>query len=155
MCLSPFPVWCPCKNRKEKHLKKKKRERDSAKPCLTLMTPWTVACQVPLSMGFSRQEYRSRLPFPSPGDLCNPRIKPQADSLPTELHGKPQLGIVLKDKGPEMGLLWMRFLQIFKYEKLLGSITCVVVWLLLHVRVSGLPVVHYISKFAWNMCSRV
>ena len=56
----------------------------------TLVTPWTVACQAPLSMGFSRQEYWSGLPFPSPGDLLDPRIEPgfpalQADSLPTEL----------------------------------------------------------------------
>ena len=39
-------------------------------------TLWTVACQAPLSMGFSRQEYWSGLPFPSPGDLSNPVIKP-------------------------------------------------------------------------------
>ena len=39
------------------------------KSCLTLVTPWTVASEVPLSMGFSRQEYWSGLPFPSPGDL--------------------------------------------------------------------------------------
>ena len=39
-------------------------------------TPWTVACQASLSMGFSRQEYRSGLPFPSPGDLPDPGIKP-------------------------------------------------------------------------------
>ena len=39
-------------------------------------TPWTAACQAPLSMEFSRQEYWSGLPFPSPGDLLNPRIKP-------------------------------------------------------------------------------
>ena len=62
--------------------------------CPTLVTPWTVACQVPLSMGFSRQEHWRGLPFPSPGDLPNPGIKPmspalQADSLPTELVGKP------------------------------------------------------------------
>ena len=43
--------------------------------CLTLATPWTVACQTPLSMGFSRQEYWSGLPFPSPGDLPDPGIK--------------------------------------------------------------------------------
>ena len=54
-------------------------------------TPWTIACQGPLSVGFPRQEYWSRLPFPSPGDLPNPGIKPgspalQADSLLTELH---------------------------------------------------------------------
>ena len=52
-------------------------------------TPWTVACQAPWSMGFSRQEYRSRLPFPPPRNLPNPGVKLkflwspalQADSL--------------------------------------------------------------------------
>ena len=53
------------------------------------MTPWTVACQSPLSMEFSRQEYWSGLPFPSPGDLPNPGIEPgsptlQADSLQSD-----------------------------------------------------------------------
>ena len=52
--------------------------------------PWTVAYQAPPSMGFSRQEYWSGLPFPSPGDLPDPGIKPrspplQADTLPSEL----------------------------------------------------------------------
>ena len=65
-----------------------------AKSCLTLATPWTVARQVPLSMGFSRQEYWIGLPFPSPGDLPDPGMEPrspplQADSLPIELPGKP------------------------------------------------------------------
>ena len=46
------------------------------KLCVTLLTSWTVACQAPLSMRFSRQEYRSELPFPSPGDLPDPGIKP-------------------------------------------------------------------------------
>ena len=40
------------------------------------VTPWTVAHQAPLSMGFSRQEYWRRLPFPSPGHLSHPGIKP-------------------------------------------------------------------------------
>ena len=65
-----------------------------AKSCPTLVTTWTVARQAPLPMGFSRQEYWSGLPFPSPGDLPDPEIKPrspalQEDSLPTELRGKP------------------------------------------------------------------
>ena len=56
-------------------------------------TPWTVACQAPLSMGFPRQEYWSGLPFPSPGDLLDPEIKlgspaSQEDSLPSEPRGK-------------------------------------------------------------------
>ena len=40
------------------------------------VTPWTVACQAPLSMGLSRQEYWSELPFPPPGDLPNPETEP-------------------------------------------------------------------------------
>ena len=65
-------------------------------------TPWTVALQAPLSVEVSRQEYWSVLPFPSPGDLSDPGIKPrsptlQADSLPSEPPGKP-LQIFLKWK---------------------------------------------------------
>ena len=44
-------------------------------------TPWTVACQAPLSMGFPRQEYWSGLPFPSLGDLPDPGIKPASLAL--------------------------------------------------------------------------
>ena len=44
-------------------------------------TPWTVTCQAPLSMEFSRQEYWSRLPFPSPGDLPHPGIEPTSPAL--------------------------------------------------------------------------
>ena len=56
------------------------------------VAPWAVACQ---SMGFSRQEYWSGLPFPYPGDLPNPGIEAaslalQADALPSELPGKPR-----------------------------------------------------------------
>ena len=57
------------------------------------LAPWTVAHQAPLSMGFSRQEYRSGLPRPPLGALPNPEIEPrspalQADSLPSEPPGK-------------------------------------------------------------------
>ena len=63
-------------------------------------TPWTVAHQAPLSMGFSRQEYWSGLPFPSPGNLPNPRIKPrsptlQADTLTSEPPGSSGHNLVL------------------------------------------------------------
>ena len=56
-------------------------------------TPWTVAYQAPLSMGFSRQEYWSGVPFRSPGDLPDPGIELgspalQADTLPSEPPGK-------------------------------------------------------------------
>ena len=69
--------------------------------------PWTLAYQAPLSMEFSRQEYWSGLPFPSPGDLPDPGMEPgsptwqadpsrprdgaQADALPPEPAGKPQV----------------------------------------------------------------
>ena len=61
-----------------------------SKSCPTLATPWIVARQAPRSMAFSRHEYWSGLPFPSPGDLPTPGIEPrspalQADSSPTEL----------------------------------------------------------------------
>ena len=67
--------------------------QDSKVKLLSHVTPWTVACQA--SLGFSRQEYWSELPFPSPGDLPNPGIEPgslalQANSLPIELRGKPK-----------------------------------------------------------------
>ena len=58
--------------------------------------PCTVACQAPLSRGFSRQEYWCRLLFPSSGDLSNPGIEPgspalQADSLLSEPPGNPRI----------------------------------------------------------------
>ena len=59
-------------------------------------TPWTGAYGASLSTGFSRQEYWSGLPFPSPGDLPGPGIKPrsatsEADALPSEPPGKPSV----------------------------------------------------------------
>ena len=62
------------------------------------VTPWTVTYQALRSMGFSRQEYWSGLPFPSPGDLPNPGIEPrspalQTDTLPSEPLGKLRVNI--------------------------------------------------------------
>ena len=76
-------------------------------------TLWTVARQAPLSMGFSRQENWSGLPFPSPGDLPGPEIEPvspatpalQVDSLPLRPQGSPNdevegtLKIIIKKMG--------------------------------------------------------
>ena len=61
----------------------------------SFVIPWTVACQAPLSMGFSRQEYWSRLPCPPRGDLPNPGIEPRSPALPggfftSKPPGKPQ-----------------------------------------------------------------
>ena len=65
------------------------------KSCPTLVTPWIITLQAPLSIGLSRQEYWSGLPFASPGNLPDPGIEPgspalQADSLPSEPLGKPK-----------------------------------------------------------------
>ena len=68
--------------------------------CVQLFeTPWAIACQIPLPMEFSRQEYWSMLPFPTPGNLLDPEIKPTSPvspSLPdgfftTESPGKPKI----------------------------------------------------------------
>ena len=71
----------------------------------SFVTPWTVACQAPLSMGFPRQEYWSGLPFPSSGDLPNPGIEPSSPALAggfftTEPLGKSSIseaGMYLSD----------------------------------------------------------
>ena len=62
-------------------------------------TPWTVACQAPLPMGFLGQEHWSGLPFPTPGGLSDPGIEPVSPAFAgrfftTELTGKPRPGIV-------------------------------------------------------------
>ena len=73
--------------------------------CPTLCDPWTTACQAPLSMGFSRQEHWSGLPYPPPVDLPNPGIEPttpvspalQVDSLPAEPQEKP-VKVIIDEK---------------------------------------------------------
>ena len=81
-----------------------------AKSCLTLTTPWAVACQAPLSMEISRQEYWNGLPFPTPGNRPNPEVKPrspalQADSLPSEPPGKPLIPYILYLISPSGNIL--------------------------------------------------
>ena len=86
---------------KDNTLKMRWSEVKSLSRVRLFATPWTVAHQAPPSMGFSRQEYWSGLPFPSPGDLPNPGIEPrsptlQADALTSEPPGKT------KDKGTKV-----------------------------------------------------
>ena len=82
-----------------------------------LATLWTIAHQAPQSMGFSRQEYWSGLPFPSPGDLPDPGIKPrspalQADALTSSHQGSPlRRKHRSKSSGP-----WVRQ-QLFRFTK--------------------------------------
>ena len=77
------------------------------------VTPRTVAYQAPPSMEFSRQEYWSGLPFPSPGDLPNPGIEPgspalEADALTSEPPGKPNIYLYksLNKKQESFGILF-------------------------------------------------
>ena len=76
------------------------------------VTPWTVAYQAPQSVEFSRQEYWSGLPFPSPGDLPNPGIEPRspalhADALPSERPGK---------SGVNLGSVYSESLMFFPWR---------------------------------------
>ena len=61
-------------------------------------TPWTVALQAPPSMGFSRQECWSGLPFPSPGDLPNPGIEPRSPALQADTLTSEPPGIIIMCK---------------------------------------------------------
>ena len=61
--------------------------------CLDSATPWTVARQAPLSMGFSRPEYWSGLPFPPPGVLPDPGIEPRSPALQADSLPRPHLGV--------------------------------------------------------------
>ena len=75
-------------------------------------TPWTIACQAPLSLGLSRQEYWSGLPFPLPWDLPNPGIEPASLVSPvlaggfstTESPGKPQMYSIRRILFPPLSL---------------------------------------------------
>ena len=67
-------------------------------------TPWAVAYQAPPSMGFSRQEYWSGLPFPSPGELPDPRIEPRSPALQADaLRGMDPLMSLFKLAVPSPG----------------------------------------------------
>ena len=77
------------------------------------VTPWTIACQTPLSRGFFRQEYWNGLPFPTPGDLSNPGIKPGSSALAggffiTKPTGKPTRKLRFR-KTQVMGLVRIKW----------------------------------------------
>ena len=108
--ISPFAclMWEPeNKIRKKKKNRKhgtyyqegfSKMEVKSLSRVQLFTTLWTVTHQAPPSMGFSRQEYWSGLPFPSPGDIPDPGMEPrcpalQADALTSELSGKPKMEV--------------------------------------------------------------
>ena len=66
------------------------RESEVTQLCQTLCNPMDFTCKALPSIGFSRQDYCSGLPFPSPGDLPSPGIKPGSPALPDSLPSEPQ-----------------------------------------------------------------
>ena len=85
-------LWCELGGNEILPLEEKVKVKSLSRVRL-FTTPWTIAYQAPPSMGFSRQEYWSGLPFPSPEELPNPGIEPrspalQADTLTSEPPGK-------------------------------------------------------------------
>ena len=89
-------------------------------------TPWTVARQAPLSLGFSRQAYWSGLPRPPPGDLPNPGIEPrspawQVHSLPAEPQGK--LLWIMMPWTFVNSFVWTCFTRVHALTELLGLMT--------------------------------
>ena len=102
------------------------------------VTPWTVAYQAPPSVGFSRQEYWSGVPFPSPGDLPNPGVKPrspalQADSLLSEPPGKPHM--------------------FYQFSSVTQS--CLTLCGPMNHSMTGLPVHHHLPEFTQTHVHRV
>ena len=71
-----------------------------AKSCSTFCDPWTAACQAPLSIGFSRQQYQSMLPLPPPGDLPHPGIEPGSPALQADFFAAEPLGKLHFKKAP-------------------------------------------------------
>ena len=109
--------------------------------CVRLLgTPWTAAYQAPPSMEFSRQEYWSGLPFPSPKDLPNPGIEPrsltlQADAVPFEPPGKPYCNIkYLTSNFTHPNSLFQAFTMFFAsgFKMSLISVSCSASFPLLH-----------------------
>ena len=111
--------------------------------CVQLfVTPWTLTCQAPLSMEFSRSEYYSGQPFPSPGHLPNPGIKPrspalQVDSLYSESPGKP--------KNTGVGILALLQRVFLTQESNLGLLYCR--WILYQLSYQGSP-----QYLLYSMC---
>ena len=96
--LLPFYRWGNWGSKFRQNLAKKEKVNVLLSHVQLFGTPWTVACQAPLSMGFSGQDYWSGLPSPSPGDLPDPGNAPgslalQANSLPSDPSGKPKSSI--------------------------------------------------------------
>ena len=99
-----------------------------------LATPWTVAYQAPSSMGFSRHEYWSGVPFPSPSDLPNPGIEPRYPALQADaLLSEPIYVFIISNKITNVHKSYYRwyghfkFIKIFLYNKLIFYVDIAVI----------------------------
>ena len=129
--------WCRADLQGACSLESPRHQANSGSVCVLnpvrlFETPWTVACQDPLSMEFCKQEYWSRLPCPPPWDLPDPGIKLgspalQMDSLPAELPGKPQQR------------LWVQFSSVTQ--------SCLTLCDPMDCSTPGLPVHHKLPEF--------
>ena len=107
------------------------------------VTPWTVAYQAPPSMEFSRQEYWSGVPFPSPGDLPDPGIKPGAIIRFQLFTGFfPSLR---KNS-------WHIPLYMFKTYSVMTCFTYIMKWLLLQVQLTSLILYRYRKRKKFSLC---
>ena len=93
----PFMIKSPPKSRNRRNIPQHNKSyiwqsESESEVVSDSATPWTVAHQAPPSMGFSRQEYWSGVPFPSPGDLPDPGIKPRSPALWAEALTSEALG---------------------------------------------------------------
>ena len=95
-----------------------------AKSCPTFATPWTIALQVPMSMGFSRQEYWSGFPFPSAGHLPNPGIEPGSPALQLILYRLSYKGSHPPKRGDRYNCVLLSSVCQHSLADLVTSISC-------------------------------
>ena len=119
------------------------------KLCPTLVTLWTVACQAPLFMGISMQEYCSGLPFPSPGDPSDLGIEPVSPTLSggfltTEAPGKPLHFSIVEGK-LFYTVLYFTFTLTFHFSSVAQS--CLTLCDLMNYNTPGLSVHHQLLEF--------
>ena len=105
-------------------------ESEVTQSCWLFVTPRTVAHQAPPSMGFSRQDYWSGLPFPSPGDLPDPGIEPGSPNFPAD---------ALTSEPPFISLVSAFVVQALHCVRLCDPMDC---------NTPGFPVPHYLPEFA-------
>ena len=123
------------------------------------VTPWTAACQAPLSKGFSRQESWSGLPFPSLGNLSTPGItlvSPalQVDSLLSETPGEPNKCYHFKKKKNPKGVFLGLFNLLPQQRYVIkAALICCCIEKLPCYNLIGVPLIPVLSLFPLNACS--